>query len=127
VIHSGRSLAFKSTTHDRTIYRGTFENEDILLLRQVDDFALACTRESAAKGVYDFIGRKLQRQHEDTQPFTYLGLLTDYYGVDVSQTAEYIDLTASGYSDRVLQRHGWDTLSPRESCDEKTAPLPVSV
>jgi hypothetical protein len=31
-------LAFQSTTHDKTIYRGTFEDETVLLLRQVDDF-----------------------------------------------------------------------------------------
>jgi hypothetical protein len=34
-------LHFQSTTDDRTIYNGTFEGERILLLRQVDDFALA--------------------------------------------------------------------------------------
>jgi hypothetical protein len=30
--------------------------------------------------------------------------------VDVNQTAEYIELTASGYLDRVLQSHGWDSI-----------------
>jgi hypothetical protein len=50
--------------------------------------------------------------------------LTDYNGVDVNQTAEYIEITASGYIDQVLQSDGWDTPSPREYCDEKTAPLP---
>ena len=43
----------------------------------------------------------------------------------MTQTADYIELTSSGYIDRLLQSHGWATPSPRESADEKTAPLPV--
>jgi hypothetical protein len=53
------TLAFKSMTRDRTIYRGTFGSEDVVLLWQVDGFAVACHQESTAKAVYDFTGRKL--------------------------------------------------------------------
>ncbi|KAG7361414.1 reverse transcriptase RNA-dependent DNA polymerase [Nitzschia inconspicua] len=118
-------LSFKTTTHDRTIYSGVFEGEPILLLRQVDDFALACRRESTAKAVYDFIGTALQQPNEAQPPFTYLGLLSDYNGVDVHQTADYIELTSAGYIDRLLRSHGWDTPSPHESSDDRSAPLPV--
>ncbi|KAG7338408.1 reverse transcriptase RNA-dependent DNA polymerase [Nitzschia inconspicua] len=118
-------LSFRSTTHDRTIYSGVFEGEPILLLRQVDDFALACRRESTAKAVYDFIGKALQQPNEAQPPFTYLGLLSDYNGVDVHQTADYIELTSAGYIDRLLRSHGWDTPSPHESSDDRSAPLPV--
>jgi hypothetical protein len=86
-------LNFQSTTHDRTIYTGTFEGERIMLLRQVDDFALSCSRESTAVAVYDFNGKQLQQPDEPQPPFSYLGLLDDYNGVDVSQTADYIELT----------------------------------
>ncbi|KAG7340746.1 reverse transcriptase RNA-dependent DNA polymerase [Nitzschia inconspicua] len=118
-------LSFRSTTHDRTIYSGVFEGEPILLLRQVDDFALACRRESTAKAVYDFIGKALQQPNEAQPPFTYLGLLSDYNGVDVHQTADYIELTSAGYIDRLLRSHGWDTPSLHESSDDRSAPLPV--
>ncbi|KAG7354611.1 reverse transcriptase RNA-dependent DNA polymerase [Nitzschia inconspicua] len=118
-------LSFKSTTHDRTIYSGVFEGEPILLLRQVDDFALACHRESTAKAVYDFIGKALQQPNEAQPPFTYLGLLSDCNGVDVHQTADYIELTSAGYIDGLLRSHGWDTPSPHESSDDRSAPLPV--
>ncbi|KAG7343608.1 reverse transcriptase RNA-dependent DNA polymerase [Nitzschia inconspicua] len=74
-------LSFRSTTHDRTIYSGVFEGEPILLLRQVDDFALACRRESTAKAVYDFIRKALQQPNEAQPPFTYLGLLNIGYAV----------------------------------------------
>jgi hypothetical protein len=118
-------LAFQSTTHGKTIYRGTFEDETVLLLRQVDDFALACKRESTAKAIYDLIGKQLEMPREASPPFKYLGLLQDYNGVDVNQTADYIELSAEGYIGRVLQSHGWDTPSPKESVDDKTAPLPT--
>ncbi|KAG7341264.1 helicase domain protein [Nitzschia inconspicua] len=118
-------LSFRSTTHDGTIYSGVFEGEPILLLRQVDDFALACRRESTAKAVYEFIGKALQQPNEAPPPFTYLGLLSDYNGVDVHQTADYIELTSAGYIDRLLRSHGWDTPSPHESSDDRSAPLPV--
>ncbi|KAG7370163.1 reverse transcriptase RNA-dependent DNA polymerase [Nitzschia inconspicua] len=95
-------LSFRSTTHDRTIYSGVFEGEPILLLWQVDDFALACRRESTAKAVYDFIGKALQQPNEAQPPFTYLGLLSDYNGVDVHQTADYIELTSAGVSRTLL-------------------------
>ncbi|KAG7356322.1 reverse transcriptase RNA-dependent DNA polymerase [Nitzschia inconspicua] len=99
-------LSFHSTTHDRTIYSGVFVGEPILLLHQVDDFALACCCESTATSVYDFIGKALQQPHEAQPPFTYLGLLSDYNGVDVQQTADYIEMTSAGYIDCLLCIHG---------------------
>eukprot|EP00980_Cylindrotheca_fusiformis_P024332 scaffold11762_cov90-Cylindrotheca_fusiformis.AAC.1 len=36
------SFGFRSTTHDKSIYRGNFDTTPILMLHQVDDFALAC-------------------------------------------------------------------------------------
>ncbi|KAG7344102.1 reverse transcriptase RNA-dependent DNA polymerase [Nitzschia inconspicua] len=94
-------LSFKSTTHDRTIYSGVFEGEPILLLHQVDDFALACRRESTAKAVYDFIGKALQQPNE-AQPSSPI--------LDYSVTT---------------MAHGWDTPCPHESSDDRSAPLPV--
>ena len=38
-------LGFKSTTHDKTIYSKVHNGETIYMLRQVDDFALACNNE----------------------------------------------------------------------------------
>jgi hypothetical protein len=51
--------------------------------------------------------------------------LQDYNGVDVNQIADYIELSAEGCIDRVLQSHSWDSSSPKESVDDKTAPLPT--
>ena len=53
-------LNFKSTTHDRTIYTTVFEGEKVYLLRQVDDFALACSNQDIADKIYDIIGKNIQ-------------------------------------------------------------------
>ena len=66
-------LGFKTTTHDRTIYTTTFKGEKVFVLRQVDDFALACKNESTAKEIYDIIGRRLKLPNESVVPFAYLG------------------------------------------------------
>jgi len=70
-------FGFKSTTHDRSIHSATFEGTKILLLRQDDDFAVACPNEELAKHLCNQIGKCLQLPSEDTHPFKCLGLLKD--------------------------------------------------
>ena len=56
----------------------------ILLLRQVDNLAIAVHDESITKKIYSIIGAKLQFPGKTDPPFTYLGLISDYNGVDVN-------------------------------------------
>ena len=100
-------LGFKSTTHDRSIYSATIRGERVLLLRQVDDFALSCSHEAIARHIYDIIGRSLQLPSETSPPFKYLGLLTDFNGLDVHQYDDSIVLSCERYIDRLLTTHGW--------------------
>ena len=72
----------------------------------VDDLALSVDDEATAREIFDIIGRKLQMPDEDDPPFTWLGLVTDYNGVDVNQCKEYIELHCSNYIDRVVRSHG---------------------
>ena len=78
-------LNFKTTTHDRTICTTEFNGEKVCLLRQVDDFVLACTNEDTADETHDVIGKKLQLPNEDKPLFAKLGLIADFNGIDVSQ------------------------------------------
>lgn len=121
-----QELNFRTTSHDRTIYRADYNGEPVLLLRQVDDFSLACKTEAIAKDIYDRIGRKLQLAGERKPPFVYLGLVKDFNDVDVHQCQSYIELSAETYIWRLLNSHGWETPSPNESVTEMVAPLPTS-
>ena len=96
----------------------------VLLLRQVDDFAIGCAHEQTAKTIYDIIGRKLQLPTESSPPFVYEGKLTDFNGLEIQQSREYITLSCTKYIDRVLETHGWTHGSPNETTsDDKMVPF----
>ena len=115
-------LNFRCTTHDRTIYTAVHDGVKVLLLRQVDDFSLACPDEALARRLYGIIGAKLQLPGETSPPFVYLGLRTEYNGVDIRQTRDSISVSCETYIARVLRTHGWD--SPELRPTSRLAPLP---
>ena len=118
-----KEVGFKNTTHEKNIYTGTFCGEKVLLVRQVDEFALGCPQESTAKSVYSNIGAKLTLHNEAEAPFEYLGLVDSFHGYDVLQTRDCIKLSAESYIRRLLKAHGWDNPSPRESSNKPKPPL----
>ena len=83
---------FKTTTHDWTIYKTIYKGNIVFLLRQVNNFALACKQESTAKESYNVIGRSLRLEKEPCDPFSYLGLVKDFNGVYIEQSSEYIQI-----------------------------------
>ena len=121
-----KEIGFISTTHDKTIYRMEYSHKDgkkewIYMLRQVDDFALACKEEDIAKDIYDRIGKALQTEKEEEPPFAYLGLVTDFNGIDIKQTNEYIEISCKNYIDRVMRSHGWET--EKQSIASNVSPM----
>jgi len=46
-----QAVGFRNTAHEKNIYTGHFCGGKILLVHQVDDFALGCCQESTALGV----------------------------------------------------------------------------
>ena len=82
-------MGFASSVHDRCIYRNIINGELVLLLQQVDDFMIACENENLARKLTEIIGRKIWFKTEEEQndlPIEFLGLVTDYNGVDIEQT-----------------------------------------
>ena len=94
------------------------------MLRQVDDFAVACPNEDLAKCLYAQIGKALQLPSEDTPPFKCLNLIKDFNGLDVAQHSDAIKLSCEKYMDRVLTTHGWSKPSPPVP-SKPSVPLPV--
>ena len=117
-------FGFRSTTHDRSIYSANLFGHQLLLLRQVDDFALACPAETIACDIYGKIGKRLQLPSESEPPFKYLGELHDFNGLDVHQHDDCIKLSCEKYIDRVLTTHGWATPSLPQS-SKPTIPIPT--
>ena len=120
-------LGFIKAKHDHSIYRMSHQEGDIFLLQQVDDFVLACRSEATSIDIFDWIGLALQRPIEKEKnivPFTKLGLVNDFNGIDIHQCKEYIEISAESYIDRLLKTHGWDTPSAK-SKDPKRPPVPI--
>jgi hypothetical protein len=117
------NMGFITTTHDKTIYKTTYNGETVYMLRQVDDFALACKQEETAKAIYKHIGQKLRLPKEDKDPFSYLGLIHDFNGIDVKQTTDYIQISCSNYIDRIMTSHGWEKERNMQPSSKPTAPL----
>jgi dUTP pyrophosphatase len=94
-------LQFVPTTHEPCLYRGTFKGKEVLFLRQVDDFAVACTDESVAIAVIDAIDAEMKIKIKD------LGRLTRYNGVDITQSADYIKIHNETYINKIIEGHAW--------------------
>lgn len=108
-------LKLKSTTHEPCLYYGQFNGQDILFLRQVDDFAVAAPTESIATQVIEEIDKYMSIKIKD------LGLLQRYNGVDIKQTKHYITIHNPTYIDKIVQEHQWML----DDCHLNTFPLPV--
>jgi hypothetical protein len=108
-------IGFTATTHERNIYSANLHGHKVLLLRQVDDFALSTNDSAVATEVYDAIGKALQLPGEPTPPFEQLGLVSAFNGVDLVQTRDYIKLTSETYIRCLLAAHHWETQTQQES------------
>ena len=60
---------FKSTTHDGCVCHTIFEGHTALLPRlPVDDFFVLCKHESAAKKLFEDVGKKLMAHNKEESP-----------------------------------------------------------
>jgi len=92
-------LGFISTKMEPCVYilpQNEF-NEDIYLLRQVDDFAIACTSADTAEMIFKRIDKNLNA------PLKREGLTTRYNGVDVIQTAHTIKIHCGVYIEKITK------------------------
>ena len=105
------------TTHEPCLYSGTFDGESILFLRQTDDFAIACSKETVARNLIDAINSKM------TVNIKYLGLIDRFNGVDVEQTDSFIKIHNETFINKILDFHDWQ-LQPC-SLDSNSSPIPM--
>ena len=101
-----RQHGFRPTIHAPCLYRATIGNEDVLFLRQVDDFAIATNQESLYTNICNQLDSHL------LVPMKRQGLLTHYNGIDIIQTRDYITLHVGSYVRRIVASHGWTDMHP---------------
>ena len=84
-------LGFRTTTHDCGIYIRERDGQVQLLLRQIDDFCTGITSEKTSQELFNDIGIKIQfpsKKEDGTIPFEFLGVISDYNGVDIIQNSQ---------------------------------------
>ena len=98
-----RSIGLTPTTHEPCLYSGIVDGHRVLLLRQVDDFAVAAASEAATSRVFDYIDEHL------TIPLKRLGLITLFNGLDITQTRHYVKISCKTYIERICEKYlnGW--------------------
>ena len=117
-----KKMEFKTTTHDRCIYRKVFDDEVIYILQQINDCIAQTKREERAKNNFNITGTKMRFASKEKKriiPFEYLGIEKDYNGVDIKQTSHYIGVSCESYIKRLYKSHDWDaTISTLDIDDE---------
>ena len=97
-----KKIGFEPTTHEPCIYTLHTPTETIYMLRQVDDFAIACDAQTTATYYWDCLDKYLKEPSKREK-----GLMTRHNGVDIEQTQDAIlhsivPRTSPRYS---LQKH----------------------
>jgi Reverse transcriptase (RNA-dependent DNA polymerase) len=109
-------LGLHTTTHERSIYSGNYNNHHILIKRQVDNLAVAAPTIEIEKSIIQEIGKYIKLDGED--------ILIKFNGVEVDQTQNYILLHCASYI-KIVTNNGWDTIQSNDSTILE--PLPESL
>ena len=107
-------LGFTTTTHERNIYSGTIDGHEILVCRQVDDFAAGSSSKEGGQLFIDTIRKYVAAEFAGMGIETKQGVYQLFNGIDINQTKGYIKIGCESYIDRVLKTHGWDEPSKIE-------------
>ena len=107
-------LQLRNTTHERNIYIGSYCNHRILVLRQVDDLAVAAPTVEIAQEFISLIGKYVHLEGNS--------VLMKFNGLEVEQTRDYIRLHCTTYISTLLQKYSWDTPSLDESSVKEPIP-----
>jgi hypothetical protein len=111
---------FQSTTHERSLYKGSYDGHKMLISRQVDDLAIGCHSIEPIQKLVNLICL------EDKIDLRDEGILNSFNGVDVHQTAGYISVTCESYIDKLLAHYGWASAGIRESGEKPIEPIAMS-
>jgi hypothetical protein len=97
-------LKLQPCTHEPCLYYTDNYNDTgrkVLLIRQVDDFAISCQDTKTALDVIEKINSKM------TIVVKQLGMIDRFNGVNVLQMQNYIKIYNKTYIEKILIRHDW--------------------
>ncbi len=118
-------MGFRCTTHERNLYTGTIDGHDILVCRQVDDFASASKTKEGAELFITVVRKHVEAEYAGMGLETEQGLYQRFNGIDVFQTKQCVKIGCESYIDRVLETHGWN--APTHSDPHNLVPISPSI
>ena len=113
-----RALGLTPTHHEPCLYSGVINDERVLFMRQVDDFAVAVPSQTTADILFDMIDDAL------TFPLKRMGLVDLFNGVDVLQTRYYVKISVETYLNKIMPKHLASWMKTDDIRDRPT-PLPT--
>ncbi len=94
-----RDIGLIPTVNEPCLYTGTFNNNRVIFMQQVDDFAIAAPDAITTDIPMDMLDNKL------SIPIKRLGHLDMYNGVDVHQTWDYIKMTCTTFINKINKKY----------------------
>ena len=85
---------------------------------------IGCEHEKLAADIANIIGTKVKFPTEQEIPMTFLGIVSDYNGVDIIQTRNHVEISCANYIDRIMKSHGWSTAPNTEKLKAPVPPEP---
>jgi hypothetical protein len=113
-----REIGLTPTVHKPCLYSGTFNNQRVLFMRQVDDFAIAAPDATTSDLIMDLIDERL------SIPIKRQGYLNMYNGVDIYQTRYYIKINIKTFIDKVFAKHISTWMKTSYPSPNRSTPLP---
>ena len=114
-------MGFKNTTHEKNLYTGDIDGGNVLVCRQVDDFAAGAANKTTTEKFFTILRSHVESEYHALGVETNEGIYERYNGIDIIQTRDYVKVGCETYIDRVLQSHGWDVPTKKDS--DKPVPL----
>ena len=97
---------------DQEVYiKKTEDDGFVLILRQVDDFAISGSSPEECNKVRETIQKQMANELHD------LGIIQRFNGLDIHQTRHYLKISCELYIDKIVSHHNWQ--------HEKAADRPV--
>ena len=117
-------LGFTNTTHERSLYRGTFEGHDMLICHMVDDYCIATADPAVASRLILKLNEFVTTESKGTGTLIKeKGFHLTYNGADLHQTRDYLKLSCETFIDRLLQTHGWQCSTADSAAKAPSSPI----
>jgi hypothetical protein len=115
-----REIGLKPMVHEPCLYSRIFNGNRALLMRQVDNFAVAAPDSRTANILMDLINKKI------SIPIKCQGYLNMYNGVNVLQTKHYIRINVKIFIEKAFKQHIATWMKTSYPTPNHSTPLPSS-